>query len=143
MIQQVQAVTLELRNDSAGEGHFGASRGTRTHNGIDYLCQADEMHDAPLDNVLSPVAGVVTKHGYCYADDLSYRYVEITEGETNYRHQIFYCEPLVRIGRTVIEGSVIGRAQDVTRRYPGRGMLKHIHHQIKNEAGEYLDPNTV
>ncbi len=69
--------------DAFGSGDFGASRdgGARTHNGQDYSA-------VPGSTVLSPVAGKVMKLGYPYGDDLSYRYVEIKDGE-NRRWRLF------------------------------------------------------
>ncbi|MCA1800695.1 MAG: hypothetical protein LC650_05325 [Actinobacteria bacterium] len=68
-----QYMPLEMRNDRAGGGGYGAPRGrNRKHNGVDLLVQ-------PGDHILSTMAGFVTKHGYCYADDLSWRYVEVED----------------------------------------------------------------
>jgi len=124
---------LELRNDAAGEGHYGASRGSRTHNGIDYVVRKG-------DAILSPVSGIVTKHGYPYRDDLSWRYVQITDA-AEYEHRIFYLTPKVDISATVIEGqTVIGYAQAISERYPDQDMINHIHLEIKFHGG-YINPD--
>ena len=127
----MKAVTeLEKRGcDTWGCGHFGASRGERTHKGIDFKCP-------PGVQVLSPVKGRVTKLGYCYRDTPVFRYVQITtEDFKDYR--VFYCEPVVPEGREVTEETVIGVAQDLGERYPG--ITPHIHMEVKYK-GEYLDP---
>jgi len=37
---------------------------------------------------------------------------------------------------------VIGKAQDVTARYPELDMAPHVHYEIITAEGEYLDPET-
>lgn len=127
---------LKIRKDAAGSGEFGSSRdsGTRTHSGVDYISKPDSQ-------VLTPVSGRISKLGYPYADDLSYRYVQITDEEGN-AHRLFYVKPgkdLV-IGQQVTQYDPIGTAQDVSRRYPDRGMTPHVHYEIKNNLGKFIDP---
>ncbi|WP_272962288.1 M23 family metallopeptidase [Alcanivorax jadensis] len=120
---------LEARgSDGFGSGHFGASRGGRSHSGFDLLCDAG----VPL---CSPVAGTVTKVGYPYGDDLSYRYVQVSAGGYDFR--TFYIEPSVAVGDKVDKCSVIGTGQSLGKRYPG--IPNHIHFEIK-KAGKYVDP---
>lgn len=120
-----------IRVDDAGDGHFGAPRGDRTHRGVDYLCR-------PGDTVHSPCNGVVSKLGFPYADDSTWRYVEITDGRSR-RHRLFYVEPLHHVGTIVKEGNVIGHAQDISLRYSPR-MKPHLHYEIISfPAGEYLN----
>lgn len=115
-------------SDGFGAGHFGAPRGSRTHKGVDLLASSGEA-------IESPVTGTVTKLGYSYGDDLSYRYVQITAGGYDFR--VFYVDPSVRVGQEVIADTVIGLAQDLGRRYPG--IPNHVHFEIKID-GEYIDP---
>ena len=118
--------------DEYGGGAFGDSRGDRLHKGIDLICPSGE-------EVLSPVAGEVTKLGYTYSDDLSYRYVEVTaEG---YRYRLFYVAPTVRVGDKVEYGDPVGTAQNIKRRYPG--ITPHVHFEIRNTEGDYIDPTPV
>jgi len=127
-----QIITQGIRSDEAGDGHFGASRGSRTHRGVDYDCD-------PVAPVLCLVAGKVTKLGYCYADDLSWRYVQVTDKDS-YKHRFFYVTPTVQVGDFIGRESIIGVAQDITERYPSQGMNAHVHYEIKTTKGEYLDP---
>ena len=122
----------ERKCDGHGCGHYGASRGTRTHKGVDLNCR-------PRTLVYSPVAGTVTKLGYPYADDLSYRYVEISEN--GYAFRVFYVDPLVEQGQKVGKASIIGEAQDLRSRYSG--ITCHVHLEIKNADGEFIDPTPV
>jgi hypothetical protein len=136
MIQQI--IELELRNDPAGKGNYGARRGDRTHVGIDYCC-------TPGAVVLTPVGGIVTRLGYPYADDLSWRYVEITSGPDKLRHRFFYVEPgeTIDVGTHVGRKTPIGKAQDISERYPDQEMLAHIHYEVKTQAGTHLDPGDL
>lgn len=124
---------LTLRGqDSWGSGAYKASRGSRTHNGIDYAA-------APGTAILSPVAGRVTKLGYPYANDLSYRYVQLTAKDSRLLYRVFYIFPAVGLEDFVDRDCVIGYAQDIAARYDSR-MTNHIHFEIKDAAGVYYHP---
>lgn len=120
--------------DDFGSGEFGASRGSRTHRGIDYMCDPGAI-------VASPVTGEVTKLGYPYGDDLSYRYVEVTT-EVGARHRMFYCEPGVKVGDLVASGDPLGAAQDIAKRYntDSKKMNNHVHYEIKAVHGAFVNP---
>lgn len=136
MIKQI--VELEIRNDPAGKGHYGAPRGERTHRGIDFVC-------TPGAAVLTPVGGIVTRLGYPYADDLSWRYVEVTTSADKLRHRFFYVEPAdnIKVGTHVGTHTIIGAAQDIPRKYPDQQMIAHVHYEVKDQAGNYMDPGKV
>jgi hypothetical protein len=131
-------VTLSKRQtDDFGSGYFGAGRGSRTHNGIDYACFAGST-------VLSPVRGVVTILGYPYADDFDYRYVQVTDND-GLRHRIFYCLPSCSVGDVVCKGDGIGEAQDISARYDteDKKMNNHIHYEILDSTNSYLNPEDI
>ena len=119
----------QRQTDSQGSGHYGASRGSRKHNGVDIACY-------PGSVVLSHINGVVTKLGYPYADKLEFRYVEITD-DSSLRHRFFYVAPLVVIGESVEVGDQIGTTQEL----PYEGITQHFHYEVKNDVGIFLDPN--
>lgn len=128
--------TAELRGtDCKGSGHYGASRGSRTHNGIDYKVPVGA-------EVVSPVNGIVTKVGYPYGDDLTFRYIEITCG-LSLKHRVFYVKPLrrVSIGSNVGADESIGTCQDLTNRYPG--ITPHVHYEVKDQDGNFIDPDSL
>jgi murein DD-endopeptidase MepM/ murein hydrolase activator NlpD len=122
-----------VRIDSEGNGNFGSRRGGRPHNGTDFAAM-------PGMHVLSPVAGIVTKIGYPYADDLSYRYVEITTPD-ELRHRFFYVAPLTHIkpGAGVDMHDTIGIVQNVSARYSDK-MIPHVHYEIKKPDGSFINP---
>jgi murein DD-endopeptidase MepM/ murein hydrolase activator NlpD len=97
--------------------------------GVDYHCPVG-------GGIRSPVAGEVTKIGYPYGDDLSYRYVEVTCDDGK-QHRFFYLSPKVKVGDTVLPGDVLGIVQNLRRRYAG--ITPHCHYEIKRD-GNYLNP---
>jgi len=121
-------LTLPERGaDDWGSGDFGASRGGRTHDGVDYAA-------VPGTPIASPTTGTVTKIGYCYSDDLHYRYVQITDDDKR-MHRLLYVEPApgMQRGDIVYEGSIVGRAQNIAARYDEKTkhMQNHVHYEIR------------
>lgn len=117
------------KSDKWGQGHYGASRGKRTHRGVDLACY-------PGSKILSPVTGVFTKYGFPYGDDLSYRYVQITDIDGR-DHRFFYVDTHMSIGAEVQAGEYIGKVQNLGGRY--EGITEHIHYEVKHE-GKHIDP---
>ena len=112
---------LEIRrSDIHGDGHYYASRGNRKHNGLDLVYQPGQV-------VKCFAEGLVTKLGYAYSDDLSYRYVQVTDIQ-GLHCRYFYVAPSVKIRQSVREGFVLGKAQEIGRRYPG--ITPHIHFEV-------------
>lgn len=119
--------------DRYGAGYFGASRGSRSHGGVDFVRKAGEP-------VLAFAGGKVTKLGYPYRDHLEYRYVEITD-DRGFRCRYFYADPHVSVGDRVVPGGLLGRAQDLERLYPG--ITPHYHFEVITMSGRkkvYHDP---
>lgn len=124
-----------------GKGHYGASRGSRSHRGVDFACY-------PSSVLVTPVTGEVTKIGYPYADGVggvgdteeAYRYVQVTDMNGD-RHRFFYVEPLVEVGQVVIEDShYLGVSQSLKRRH-GAAMDDHIHYEVIDSDGNYKEPS--
>jgi len=126
---------LKIRgNDNYGSGYFGARRdgGKRTHVGVDAITVAGE-------DFHSRVAGSVSFLGYPYADDLSYRYVQITDSN-GWQWRYYYVDPkgCVELGLKIKVGDKIGTCQDLKPRYPN-GMTQHVHFEIKVNK-KHIDP---
>ena len=117
--------------DAYGSGEFGASRTGHIHAGVDYVASAGQR-------VFAPISGHVTRIGHPYADDASFRYVEITNRATGYKARVMYVGPEVREGELVSLGEEIGRAQTLQRRYP-RGITDHVHLEIARLNGRTLN----
>jgi len=118
--------------DLKGCGHFGASRGSRKHAGVDMAC-------TPYTEVGSPVRGVVTKLGWPYRGRPEIRYVEVNAGD--YFFRVFYVDPAVKVGDMVELNGVLGTSQALGNLYPG--ITEHVHFEIKDKDGEYVDPTPV
>lgn len=127
-------LTLPIRKcDEHGCGHYGANRGSRTHEGVDLICP-------PGVEVSSGIYGDVTKLGYTYEDDLSFRYVQVTAAihRKHYHFRFFYIEPALKVGDKVSPGASIGSVQSLQSRYPG--ITHHVHFEIHDVHGDPVDP---
>ena len=110
-----------IRIDSSGSGYYGASRGGRRHNGVDFLCDAGQIVSAPFNMEIvriskpyhdSDLSGIVWKSGASTG-------------------KIFYFLPFEElIGLYVMEGQAIGSAQSVAEYYRTDEMSDHIHFQV-------------
>jgi murein DD-endopeptidase MepM/ murein hydrolase activator NlpD len=126
MINIISPTGLNPRGtDAFGSGAFRSPRGgSRLHAGVDYICIIGQ-------DVYAPISGKITRLSHPYADDLKYqgivmnnRYIEI---------QMFYLVPNRNLIRNYVQqGQVIGRAQDISKRYntETRKMVPHIHLQV-------------
>lgn len=112
-------VPLIVRVDSAGNGHFESSRGSREHKGVDFRV-------AKGQTVFSPVDGLVERFSYPYASDKKWKGLYI-KGNEGIDIKIFYIEPTENIvGKQVRKGDVIGVAQKISDKYNPK-MLDHVH----------------
>lgn len=123
--------------DAYGSGAFGASRdgGRRRHNGLDLVAPVG----AP---VRAPISGIVTRVGQAYSGEPELQFVEITSPKTRYSARVFYVGPSRAPGAQVTAGEIIGRAQDLGRRYAS-GMTNHVHVEFADGRGAVLDPLAV
>jgi len=120
--------------DSQGAGHYGASRGSRIHVGIDFVTEKDQ-------EVKSLCKGVVTKIGYPYSPEDKQkghlRYIQVTD-KRGFNTRYFYVFPEVNVGDVVLKGEVIGISQNLTKIY--RGITQHFHFEVKRK-GEFVNPH--
>jgi len=108
---------LGLREDPAGSGKFGASRGKRTHAGYDRLCKPGQVIKAPM-------AGKMMR-SFPYANDKFYTGVSIWADD--YMVKMWYFSPFeYLIINRVARGQEIGIAQNISDKYGG-GMKAHVH----------------
>ena len=130
---------MERGTDSMGSGAYGASRGSRTHKGVD-LCAI------PNQIVCSHVNGHVTKIGRPYAPNnnsdkdvlkSALRYVQVTD-HSGVAHRFFYVKPSVEIGQNVYTGSELGIVSDLNEIWPT--MKNHVHYEVK-VGGFHVNPD--
>lgn len=115
-----------IRSDRQGSGYYGSPRGNRTHKGADYIAYPDQ-------EVVAPIDGTIVRVAYPYRDK-TYSGVVIENSFLSVK--MFYFVPIPEsIGKDVRQGTVIGHAQDISKRY-SKGMVPHIHLQIDS-----IDPN--
>jgi len=129
----IEIIPPPRTSDKHGEGHFGAPRGSRTHNGIDLACYGGSL-------IKTPHHGRVTKIGYPYPPNDPkkgfLRYVQVEE-KNGHRCRYFYVAPSVRVGDLLKPGDTVGTAQGLLKVYPG--ITDHIHYEVIKD-GEYIDP---
>ncbi len=128
----IKLTPQQRTNDKHGSGAWQAPRSYGKHNGIDLACLPESI-------VHSSTVGMVTKLGYMYDDDLSFRYVEVL---TPLAYKIRYCyvEPCVGLGDHISVDQPLGAVQNIGARYVD--ITPHIHLSVKNPQGEYINPET-
>ncbi len=111
----------KIRNDSKGQGHYGAKRGRRLHKGIDNECVAGQR-------VRAPIAGKIRRKVQAYPGEPEWVGLELVGKRATVK--LLYVEPYPSlIGKTVVAGAVIGVAQDISLKY-GPEMTPHVHCEI-------------
>jgi hypothetical protein len=119
-------------HDQFGSGQPGASRdgGHRHHKGLDIVTR-------PMQQIFSPIEGDVIREAFPYKDDHRMRGILIRGfGEhLGWEIKLFYVIGLFsgRVGA----GSLIGHAQDLSRKYPG--ITNHVHLEVFR-GGTQVDP---
>lgn len=117
--------------DGDGCGHFGASRGSRVHQGLDIIIREGQQ-------IMSPIDGEVVRFAFPY-EDKSFSGLAI--GNKDYFIKIFYMAPTVQPGTSIKKGQVIGLAQNIQRRY-GPEITPHVHIEVwdKSKMSLAIDP---
>jgi murein DD-endopeptidase MepM/ murein hydrolase activator NlpD len=123
----------EMRNDSAGGGSFGASRGNRQHKGIDIIAEEGQNFFAPFD-------GFLTRTYNVYKSGLNYKGIEI-KNESGLKVKIMYVNPdYSLIGKNVKKGAKLGTAANIKNRYTNSPTMQNHLHIEKWENGTPTDP---
>jgi murein DD-endopeptidase MepM/ murein hydrolase activator NlpD len=123
-----------LRSDTQGDGSFGASRKTHTHQGVDIEVQEGQTIYAPFSSIVNRIA-------YPYASDLTWKGVELfgVNEWDGYRLKIFYMVPnTLLIGQSVMKGQPIGYAQAISKKYTP-AMQDHVHVELW-KGSAVIDP---
>ena len=118
IIEITSPTGLGIRSDPAGSGHYGAPRGKRKHDGIDFLCKPGQTVSCPIET------GLVVRLAYPYETT---KYGGLLIKNKHLAIKIFYLDPWPGIiGTLISRGDPIGIAQDITERYGGQ-MRPHLH----------------
>lgn len=121
--------------DPFGCGHFGASRGSQSHKGIDFTVTKSEKIKAPFDCQ-------IIRYGFPYADDKSQELLEIKglKQFSSYTAKIMYIKPLLALGSVVKKGATLCLAGDISEKF-GATMTPHVHFELY-ENGELVNPDS-
>jgi len=124
--------SLVFRNDSMGEGHFGAKRSRgRTHRGVDILAPQGS-------DVYAVLSGYVLESEFHKSLG---NYIRLHHGDgltTLYAHlDALFVDP----GERVVQGHKIG-AIGKTGNANSVSILPHLHLEVRKH-GEFVDPETI
>lgn len=124
--------TGEIRNDEAGLGHYGAARGSRLHQGVDFTVY-------PGQGIVAPFPCYIKRIGFPYRDDRSFKLVEIrgTGDWKEYTAKIMYVRDIAGVGEHFNKGEILALADDITRKY-GPTMIAHVHMEVRR-GGVLID----
>lgn len=120
--------------DAGGSGAFGANRKGHTHQGIDIVAKPKQVVKAPFDMEFTRVS-------FPYADDKRYlggvyKFSDpILKGEL----KVFYMSPTNK-SKNIKKGDVIGEVQDIAAKYGTKGMVNHIHVEMRDIKGTLINP---
>jgi len=128
---------IELRaNDVTGNGWFGASRGSRDHEGVDYVT-------TPGEEIFACIKGIV-RIGNVYQGATKMKLIEIKNKFEvhHYRVKQMYVNPIIKNGEYVEKNQLIGYAQDISAYHGDKRMKNHCHISVwKN--GLLTDPEPI
>ena len=124
--------------DSYGAGHHGASRGSRKHDGTDYISIAGQPVFSPMSGVISRITGAYSNG----TDAQLLSGVEVT-ASNGAKCLTLYISPIrPNVGSLVKAGfSVLGRALTLNNRYPG--ITDHVHVRIHLLGNKSVDPHKL
>lgn len=134
---EIQKITSDFTKrgcDPEGCGHFGASRGSRKHMGVDIATKKGQA-------IFSPISGYLNRIAYPYPSDLSYKGIEIigTGVHINLKVKIFYCTPVIKTGNKVVAGvTKVAISQAINEKYNPK-MTNHVHLELYVD-GKIVDP---
>ena len=126
-------------------GYFHAPRGNRLHDGVDYVCTANQSLKAAM-------SGIVTRRTLAYTDGmdcLTLEGIEIVASDGT-KCLMLYLRPMAGIiGKIIRAGhDVVGSALTLQRRYPKdathpTAITDHIHVRIHTRSDVAMDPATL
>lgn len=122
-----------LRNkDTTGNGWYGASRGYRKHEGVDFVVKEGQ-------NIYACDSGRI-RIGNVYKGSTKMKLVEIKN--PTYKVKQMYVQPILKTGQYVKAGDLIGKAQNVAKYHGSNRMKPHVHISVwKN--GLLTDPEPL
>ena len=117
--------------DAQGSGAYGAPRGARKHNGVDYAAKPGTL-------VYSAVSGTVTRLGYPYKNNRELRLIEIEDAHDSLIRYMYVLPKVTKL-MLINPGDLLGTVQ----RLPYKGITQHVHvdvRQMVNQRRKFVDP---
>ncbi|XP_045432620.1 leukocyte cell-derived chemotaxin-2 [Pipistrellus kuhlii] len=115
--------------DGYGQGHYGASRGSRPHQGVDVLCSDGST-------VYAPFSGRIVRQAKPYRKNNAINDgVQISGG--GFCVKMFYIKP-IRYSGNINKGDELGILLPMQRVYPGIQSHLHIENCDKSNPTKYL-----
>lgn len=111
----------EVRMDSKGSGKYGARRKNRYHKGTDYL-------GIPGNPAIAPIDGNISREAKPYANE-DYSGFVIVGVKCTIKAFYFKLDKAL-IGKSVLQGDIVGVIQDISERSGNEGMRPHIHQEL-------------
>lgn len=112
-----------VRVDGAGSGYYHAPRGSRLHQGLDFICEPGQRIYSPLHNA------EFLRYADPYGDG-EYGGLLIRNGDMEVLLFYLSVDPEIT-HQKLYHSTVIGTAQDISLRYPDSpDMIPHVHLQI-------------
>ncbi len=105
-----------IRQDEVGQGHYGAKRGNRKHEGTDYV-------GIPGEAAVASISGVITRESKPYPGKWSGCVIKGSEMSVV---EWYIKLDSGMIGRSVSQGERIGIIQDISEKY-GPKCIPHVH----------------
>lgn len=121
-----------VRVDSGGDGHYGASR--RKANGTRYAHKGTDFEGTPGQPVKAPISGIIKRKAKPYTNG-EYSGCVIV-GKSGVCKMFYLVVSPNLVGTPVIQGSIIGVMQDISKRY--QGVTPHVHLQFDEINPELL-----
>ncbi|KAM6964531.1 leukocyte cell-derived chemotaxin-2-like [Tautogolabrus adspersus] len=112
-------------SDSWGQGRYGAPRGSRTHKGLDIVCEDGSVVYAPFDVTLGGRVIVYTDPNKAAINNG----INLNGGGLKFK--LFYVQP-DRVSGTVRKGERIGVMLPMQQVYPG--ITSHVHVQMSDRS---------
>ncbi len=134
--------------DAWGEGHFGASRGSRLHKGLDIVIEPMDLDSL----VIAPCSLEITHIGQAYRDTTELHSIHFIgwNSFSSYKFKFLYVQPEhgMKAGSIYHQGMAMGLGENVAgyhakkdpKKYDRVGpMINHIHFTVyhKNDLGKW------
>lgn len=128
-------IIMKIRSDKRGNGRFGASRGNRTHEGVDITTEPNTKFEFPIElkfiRYAYPYKGITKIKGGLFMDK---------KGRV---WKFFYLNPNIKADFT----TSIGTSQDIAGYYAKEknqdGMINHVHAEVRDKNGILLNPEKI